>query len=245
MATRIAEARAYGPADADWLSAHFANASAEAMVAAALTDPGFGRVAVVSSFGAESAVLLDLVAQVDAGVPVLFVNTGRLFPETLSYAADLSAFLGLRDVRWLEPEADALAAKDPHALRWSYDPDGCCAIRKVAPLAAGIAGFDSWLSGRKRFQAGTRAGLSKVEQDGARLKINPLADWDATRLSAHMAARRLPPHPLVAEGYPSIGCSPCTTKVAPGEDPRAGRWRGWDKTECGIHAPLPGSEPSF
>jgi phosphoadenosine phosphosulfate reductase len=245
MATSLSEVRPYGPGDAEWLSAHFANASAEAMVAAALTDPGFGRVAVVSSFGAESAVLLDLVAQVDAGVPVLFVNTGRLFPETISYALDLSAGLGLKDVRWLEPDGAVLAAKDPHDLRWSYDPDGCCAIRKVDPLARAIMGFDSWISGRKRFQSGTRAGLSKVERDGDRLKINPLADWGSDRLAAHMAARGLPPHPLVAEGYPSIGCSPCTTKVAPGEDPRAGRWRGWDKTECGIHAPLPGSEPSF
>jgi phosphoadenosine phosphosulfate reductase len=245
VATQTLEPRLYGPADAEWLSAHFANASAEGMIAAALSDAGFGRVAVVSSFGAESAVLLDLVAQVDRFVPVLFVNTGRLFPETLSYAADLSAHLGLKDVRWLEPEAASLAEKDPHALRWSYDPDGCCAIRKVDPLARGIDGFDSWISGRKRFQSGTRAGLSKVERDGARLKLNPLADWGAERLAAHMAARALPPHPLVAEGYPSIGCSPCTTKVAEGEDPRAGRWRGWDKTECGIHAPLPGSDPTF
>ncbi|WP_448585660.1 phosphoadenylyl-sulfate reductase [Thermaurantiacus sp.] len=246
MATRIAEPRRFGPGDAGWLAAHFANASAEAAVAAVLTDPAWGRVAVVSSFGAESAVLLDLVAQVDRGATVLFVNTGRLFPETLAYARDLARHLALCDVRWLEPDPAELAARDPHELRWSYDPDGCCAIRKVAPLAVALEGFDTWVSGRKRFQARTRDGLAKVEADGPRLKVNPLADWSAAMLAARMAERGLPPHPLVAEGYPSIGCMPCTTKVAPGEDPRAGRWRGWDKTECGIHRPVPpGSDPVF
>lgn len=244
MATLKAEAQRYGPADAGWLAAHAANASAEALVAAVLGDAAWGRVAVVSSFGAESAVLLDLVAEVRRDVPVLFVDTGRLFPETLAYARDLARHLGLQDVRWIAPDAGELARVDGKGLRWSYDPDGCCEVRKVRPLARALAGFDSWISGRKRFQADTRAAMAKVEADGARLKVNPLADWSAAMLAARAAERRLPPHPLVAEGYPSIGCVPCTTKVQPGEDPRAGRWRGWDKTECGIHAP-PGSEPAF
>ena len=197
--------------------------------------------AVVSSFGAESAVLLDLVAQVNPDAPILFVDTGRLFEETLSYARDLTAHLGLGDVRWIRPDAAVLAASDPKLLRWSYDPDGCCAVRKVAPLERALEGFDAWVTGRKRHQAATRSDLPRVEADGRHLKLNPLADWSAGQVVAWQAARRLPPHPLVAEGYPSIGCAPCTSKVAPGEDPRAGRWRGWDKTECGIH----GNEPVF
>lgn len=218
--------------------------SAEALIAAALGDRAWGRVAVVSSFGAESAVLLDLVAEVNPRAPILFVDTGRLFPETLQYARDLSAHLGLADVRWITPDPGDLARVDGKGLRWSYDPDGCCDVRKVQPLARALDAFDTWISGRKRFQADTRARLAKVEADGARLKVNPLADWSAAMLRTRAAERRLPPHPLVAQGYPSIGCMPCTTKVQPGEDPRAGRWRGWDKTECGIHAP-PGSEPAF
>ncbi|MFQ3595420.1 MAG: phosphoadenylyl-sulfate reductase [Sphingomonadaceae bacterium] len=245
VASRRADLRQYRGSDAGWLAAHLSNASAEAAIASVLQDAAWGRVAVVSSFGAESAVLLDIVADVNRHVPVIFVNTLRLFPETLCYAQDLTAHLGLSDVRWVEPDPAALARADPRLLRWSYDPDGCCEVRKVEPLARALQDFDTWISGRKRFQSGTRAGLAKVEADGERLKVNPLADWDAGMLAGRAAERRLPPHPLVAEGYPSIGCVPCTSKVQPGEDPRAGRWRGWDKTECGIHTALPGSDPVF
>ncbi|MGL4542841.1 MAG: phosphoadenylyl-sulfate reductase, partial [Polymorphobacter sp.] len=144
------------------------------------------------------------------------------------------------------PDPRLLAANDATSLRWSYDPDGCCDIRKVEPLRRALAGFDAWISGRKGFQAG-RASLPKFELDasdgGGRLKINPLADWDKAAIDAHFQAAELPPHPLEAQGYPSVGCVPCTSKVQPGEDPRAGRWRGWDKTECGIHAPA--DDPAF
>ncbi len=213
-----------------------------------LCDRVAGEVAVVSSFGAESAVLLHLVAMVAPATPVLFLDTGKHFAETLAYRDALVARLGLRGVITLTPEAAVLGASDANGLRWSYDPDGCCAIRKVAPLARALAGFDATLTGRKAFQASTRAGLPRFEIDSSdragRLKINPLADWDAARLAAHMAQHDLPAHPLVAQGYPSIGCSPCTSRVAAGEDPRAGRWRGWDKTECGIHAPGESPEPA-
>jgi phosphoadenosine phosphosulfate reductase len=218
----------------------------EAALEAALTEPRFGRVALVSSFGAESAVLLDMAAAVRRDVPVLFVETGWLFAETLAYAQALTARLGLRDVRWLKPDPVALEARDPRRLRWSYDPDGCCALRKVAPLARELEGFDSWISGRKGWQAATRAGLPLFEEQDGRLKINPLADWTPAQIAERMRARDLPAHPLVSEGFPSIGCSPCTSRVQPGEDPRAGRWRGWDKVECGIHeSPADGSEPAF
>lgn len=202
-----------------------------------------GRVAVVSSFGAEAAVLLHLVASIDRATPVLFVDTGRHFPETLAYRDRLADHLGLADVRSVGPERSEVAWLDADAGRANWDPDGCCAFRKVAPLQRALAGFDAWISGRKGFQAGTRRGLPVFEADAPYLKINPLADWNAEALAAYAARHDLPAHPLVAQGYPSIGCAPCTARVAPGEDPRAGRWRGFAKTECGIHRPVsPASE---
>jgi len=176
-------------------------------------------------------------------VPVLFVETGWLFAETLAYADALAAALKLSDVRWLKPDQATLAERDPRRLRWSFDPDGCCDLRKVQPLDAALADFDGWISGRKSHQNRARATLQLFEPQGGRLKLNPLHAWNRQDLAAYAAAHALPPHPLVADGYPSIGCSPCTSRVQPGEDPRAGRWRGWDKSECGIHTP--GSEPAF
>lgn len=234
------------PDDLEKLNTHYVG-KADAALRAVLTDPAFGRVAVVSSFGAESAVLLHRVASISRDVPVLLVSTGWLFPETLSYADDLMAWLGMTNLKLVEPDAAVLEQRDPQRLRWSFDPDGCCEIRKVDPLAKALEGYDSWISGRKRSQAATRANLPLFEADATHLKLNPLIDWSADEVAAYAAEHALPPHPLVAEGYPSIGCSPCTSKVLPGEDPRAGRWRGWDKVECGIHKPLapPGSEPVF
>ena len=241
----VQEQAIWGPADAAALSARFEGRSADAL-AQALTDPAFGATALVSSFGADSAVLLHMAAAIRKDVPVLFVETGWLFPETLRYAEDLSAWLGLKDVRWLHPQQDVLAAKDPKRLRWSYDPDGCCDIRKVEPLDRALEGFDLWVSGRKSHQNRARAQLELFEKQDRRLKLNPLHDWSSARLLAYAAVHKLPPHPLVADGYPSIGCSPCTSRVQAGEDPRAGRWRGWDKSECGIHKAVPeGSDPVF
>jgi phosphoadenosine phosphosulfate reductase len=223
-----------------------------------LRDGLAGEVGLVSSFGAESAVLLHLVAQADAGTPVIFLDTGKHFPETLAYRDTLVAKLGLTNLIVVEPDPAALAAKDDTGLRWSWDPDGCCEIRKVEPLARALAGFDATITGRKGFQSKTRTGLPRFEIDRAdpagRLKINPLANWTKADLDAYAAEHDLPAHPLVAEGYPSIGCSPCTSRVAPGEDPRSGRWKGWDKTECGIHGAVepgaagelpPGFDPVF
>lgn len=212
-------------------------------VRAALPDH---RHAIVTSFGAESAVLLHMAASVDRALPVIMVDTLKLFPETLEYALELAARLGLTDLRIHTPDPATLAARDATGLRWSYDPDGCCALRKVAPLDEALAGIDVWYSGRKAFQAATRSALPRLEGDGARLKVNPLALWDRARIADYMTSHALPAHPLVAQGYPSIGCAPCTSRVLPGEDPRAGRWRGWDKVECGIHQPASGAdEPAF
>ena len=236
------------------LNARFAGVEALDMLRAVMGEGLAGRMAVVSSFGAESAVLLHLIAQVDPATPVIFLETHKHFPETIAYRDELIARLGLTNLVIVEPDPARLAERDATGLRWSYDPDGCCEIRKVEPLARALAGFDATITGRKGFQSATRAGLPRFELDRgdalARLKLNPLANWSKDQLEAYVAQHNLPAHPLVAEGYPSIGCSPCTSKVEPGEDPRSGRWKGWDKTECGIHVPgrpegelPPGYEP--
>ena len=193
--------------------------------------------ALVSSFGAEAAVLLHMVAQLRPETPVLFLETGMLFPETLVYQQYLAALFGLKDVRLIRPAADELSAEDPDGTLHGENPDGCCFIRKTLPLRRALEPFALWITGRKRHQAATRAALALFErEDGVeRIKLNPLADWDAERLRGYMEAHKLPPHPLVGRGYPSIGCAPCTTPVRAGEDSRAGRWRGRGKTECGIH----------
>ena len=238
---RIDSAPRFTEADAERLNRLFANAETRDWLGAVLRDKLAGDLAVVSSFGAESAVLLHLVASLEPDTAVLFLDTGKHFPATLEYRDALVERLGLTNLQILRPDPVALAAKDDNGLRWSYDPDGCCEIRKVEPLARALETFDGSITGRKAFQAATRANLPRFELDKSdaqgRLKINPLIDWSAEDIAAYFELHDLPPHPLVAEGYPSIGCSPCTSKVAPGEDPRSGRWKGWDKTECGIHQP--------
>lgn len=237
---------AFTAADAAAMQARFAGVPAPDMLRELITGELSGRSASVSSFGAESAVLLHMVASIDADVPVIFTNTQKMFGETLAYRDELSERLGLTDLRVFRPDPRLLRLKDDKGLRWSYDPDGCCEIRKVEPLRRALAPFSAWISGRKGFQAGTRQALPRFEVEDGRLKINPLADWPKADLEAYFVAHELPRHPLEAQGYLSIGCAPCTSRVQPGEDPRAGRWRGWDKVECGIHqAVTPGEDPIF
>ncbi len=198
-----------------------------------------GSIALVSSFGAEAAVLLHLVAQIDRRVPVIFVDTGKLFGETLRYREALVDRLGFTDVRSVEPDPLEVARRDPDGLLFARDPDACCALRKVEPLERALAGFSAWINGRKRFQGGLRGAIPVVEEADGRIKVNPLARWSARETEAYFAAYDLPRHPLEAEGYRSVGCMPCSSPVRPGEDARAGRWRGIDKSECGIHLARP------
>lgn len=194
-----------------------------------------GRIALVSSFGAESAILLHMTAEIDRAVPVLFLDTGLHFPQTLAFRDQIVARLGLSDVRTVAPEAAAVAAADPDERLNTRDPDLCCALRKVAPLANALGGFDAWITGRKRYQGGARSSLAYFEPDGRLIKVNPIAAWQPASVRAYLAEHDLPRHPLVADGFASIGCYPCTGRAAPGETERAGRWRGRAKTECGIH----------
>jgi phosphoadenosine phosphosulfate reductase len=202
----------------------------------ALDDAAIGEVALVSSFGAESVVLLHMVAQINPATPVIFLDTEMLFPETLTYQHALAEHLGLTDLRVIRPDRAQVLDRDVDGILHQFDTDACCALRKTEPLEQALQGFGGWITGRKRVQGGQRAQLPLFEKDKtARIKINPLADWTPQRVADYIAAHKLPRHPLVSRGFASIGCAPCTTKVAEGEDPRAGRWRGQDKTECGIH----------
>jgi len=211
--------------------------SAEGMLEAAIREHFSGGIALVSSFGADSAVLLHMVARIDAATPVLMLETGKLFPETLAYQRDLAAQLGLGDVRLIRPDPLDLAADDPDAALHAENPDGCCYLRKTLPLRRALAPFGAWITGRRRDQAASRTGLTlfEAEDEAGRLKLNPLAGWSAAEIRRYRERHALPAHPLVARGFASIGCAPCTAPVRPGEDPRAGRWRGRTKTECGIH----------
>ena len=194
-----------------------------------------GRIALVSSFGAESAVLLHMVAQIDPETPVIFLDTGKLFDETLEHRDRLISDLGLRDVRSVQPRSHDTENLDPTGTLWQHSPDLCCQIRKVEPLERALQGFQAWITGRKRFHGTSRNTLAPIELADWRVKVNPLADWSQSEIAGYMSEHNLPAHPLVDLGFPSIGCAPCTSPVREGADIRSGRWAGEDKTECGIH----------
>ncbi|MCK0138211.1 phosphoadenylyl-sulfate reductase [Aliiroseovarius sp. F47248L] len=217
------------------LNARYKHHSATSVIERALTDSTIGALAMVSSFGAESVVLLHMVSRIDRTVPVIFLDTQMLFQETLEYQVEVSEKLGLTDVRVIHPDANELFKRDPDNILHLADTDACCDLRKVEPLENALTGVDGWITGRKRFQGGKRVDLQFFEAEDNRLKVNPLAHWASEDVRDYMINNRLPRHPLVGRGFPSIGCAPCTSPVKPGEDPRAGRWRGAEKTECGIH----------
>jgi phosphoadenosine phosphosulfate reductase len=217
------------------------HAEPEAILQAAIDHFGDG-LALVSSFGAESAVLLHMVSRLKPDLPILFLDTGMLFGQTLDYRQQLAHRLGLTNVRDLRPRFDDLAVSDPGADLWKTDVDACCHIRKVLPLDRALEGVSAWITGRKRFHGGDRLRLAVVEEADGRVKFNPLANWSKADLDAYMVEHDLPEHPLVQFGYPSLGCWPCTSPVEDGGDIRDGRWSGMQKTECGIHtARAPGA----
>jgi len=219
------------------LAMRWAEADTSSFLEGMIREEFPGRIALVSSFGAEAAVLLHLVAGIEPSLPVIFLDTGKLFGETLRYRDKMAADLGLGDVRSIKPDPARIEAMDPDGVLWFGNPDMCCHIRKVEPLANALEGFDAWITGRKGFHGGEREGLQRVErdQDSGRIKVNPLALWRKEDIEAYFERHALARHPLEADGFLSIGCMPCTDRVAPGENPRAGRWRNSEKTECGIH----------
>jgi phosphoadenosine phosphosulfate reductase len=218
------------------LNARYRHHSATAVLEHALKDADLGRVALVSSFGAESVVLLHLVSVIAPETPVLFIDTRMLFAETLDYQREVAEKLHLCDVRTIRAAHPRVAFEDPDNTLHQFNTDACCHVRKVEPLERALSTFDGWITGRKRYQGTSRVAVEFFEAEGdTRIKVNPLAHWGREDLEEYMVENRLPRHPLVARGFPSIGCAPCTSAVKPGEDPRSGRWRGTEKTECGIH----------
>ena len=219
----------------DDLNAVYAGHGAKDLLAALVAHVFGTKIALVSSFGAESAVLLHMMSEIDGNAPVIFLDTGKLFAETLVYQQELSARLGLANVQIMRPDPIHEADFDPDGDLAQTNTTVCCFFRKTVPLRKALRGYSAWITGRKTYQAETRARLPRFERDGRHIKVNPLANWTPEDVQTYMDAHDLPAHPLVARGYPSIGCIDCTTPVASGEDARAGRWRGQDQAECGIH----------
>ncbi|WP_374381702.1 phosphoadenylyl-sulfate reductase [Dongia sp.] len=217
------------------LNARFATASPLEILDAAIHHLFPKRIALVSSFGAESALLLHFLAEIDRSVPVLFLDTGKHFDETLMYRDILAGRFDFTDLRSVEPDGADLARHDPDGTLWQTNPDLCCQLRKVDPLLHALEPFGAWITGRKRYQSRTRAELPLFESLDGRIKVNPLAHLNAADIEAAFKEFKLPQHPLYYDGFKSIGCKPCTLRVADGDDARSGRWAGTDKTECGIH----------
>lgn len=239
MATPIVNAEGF---DLAALNADYDALSAQDILRHAIETQFTGRIATVSSFGAESAILLHMISEIDPSVPVIMLNTGKLFGETLRFRDRLQDKLRLTDVRTTYPHADDLLDGDPKGGLWQRDTDACCHIRKVLPQARAVRGFDALITGRKRFQTNTRATMDIVERDkDGRYKVNPLANWNLDQLKDYIKTHNLPRHPLVKDGYLSIGCMPCTARVEEGSDYRSGRWADSDKDECGIHLNVDGN----
>ena len=231
-----------GEAGIDNLNEAFANEEPQAVLRWLAGHADRGEVPLVSSFGADSVVLLHMISQIDPTYPVLFIDTGKHFEETLRYRDQLKALntmlqahFGLENLEAVTPDSTDLKARDPYGALWISNADACCDIRKTVPLDRAMSGMAGWVTGRKRFQTGDRASLRVFERDGDKLKVNPLASWEPKDVAAYIKEHSLPGHPLVPKGYLSIGCAPCTSPVKEGEDARAGRWKGSDKTECGLH----------
>ena len=219
------------------LNARFAKATPEAVLAAVVAEHP-GRVALLSSFGTEAALSLAILADVAPRTPVLFLDTGMHFPQTVDYRHALAERLGLTDVRDLRPvDKDP---RDPRSDLWRTDADACCTIRKVEPLDRALPGFDILITGRKRVHGAGRARLPLFEVIDGRMRLNLLVGVSPEELERRFTASGLPRHPLAEGGYTSIGCWPCTRPADDGDaTSREGRWAGSQKTECGIHLARP------
>ena len=193
------------------------------------------KIVLTSSFGAESIVILDLVSKINKNLPIIFLDTEKLFSETFNYLSKVKSFLKLKNIKVQKPLLKDLKLHDPKGSLHKSDPNLCCKIRKVIPLQKAIEPYDAWINGRKRFHGLDRADIKKIEKLNSVIKINPLADWDFKKISSYINKHKLPEHPLSKKGYKSIGCFPCTSKVSEHDSHRSGRWKGLKKDECGIH----------
>lgn len=210
-------------------------ATAERVIEWAIDEFG-ERFCVTSSF--QDTVLVHLVSRVAPGVDVVFLDTGLHFKETLEVRERVRRQLPVH-VKSIDPELSVGRQDGEYGTRlWERAPDECCHMRKVAPLDNALGDYDAWATGLRRDESPTRANTKVVDFDAARrkVKVAPIARWTQTDVDAYIAEHRLPVNALFSDGYMSVGCWPCTRRTAPGEDPRAGRWAMFDKTECGLHA---------
>ena len=192
-----------------------------------------------TSFQGHSVPLLHMVARIDPSIPVYYVDTGYLFPDTLRFRDELKERLGLTFIG-LRPAVPKSQQRDAHgALMYTWDPDRCCHLNKVQPMERVLAEHDVWINGVRADQSAARKAM-QVEQPAGFgcLRYHPMLDWDARMIHAYRKEHDLPPHPLEAEGYLSIGCEPCTRKLMDGYDERSGRWFGLNNTECGLNTEL-------
>ena len=234
--------RTLGALRAEALSDAWEHLTAQEILHKAITEEFIGDITLSSSFGADSAVLLHMVSQIKPNLPVIFLDTDRHFFQTIQYRDELVAKLGLTNLVNLKADPAEAAVEDDKNTLWRTQPNQCCDLRKVRPLNRFMEGYGAWISGRKRHQSATRTSLPIVEFDGKHFKINPLANWTSADVEAYFVNHDLPAHPLVDQGFPSIGCFTCTKPVAAGEDARSGRWAGTEKVECGIHNPILGGD---
>lgn len=226
------------------LQTFYGDYEANALLRAVINTEFKGKIALISSFGADSALLIKMVADVNPNVPVLFLETGKHFKETLEYVSHLEKLFGLKELRRLKPDPELLKKTDPDGELWKTHVNRCCWLRKVEPLNRALESgeFEAVITGRKRYQTQERKDIDNIELfDDGIFRINPLSTWTKDDIKKEFKKQNLPQHPLVEQGYPSIGCEPCTKAVHPGEDERSGRWahtidmRGNQKQECGIH----------
>lgn len=193
------------------------------------------EILVTSSFGIDSAAFLHVLREVDPGLPIGFIDTGFLFPETLAYRDRLAERLGLRVVSYAAPTPEQ--GPPEHPGRANGDGAAWCACRKVEAMAQALEGKSCWISGLRRDSAGSRHGAPVLELQRRGLhKLHPIADWSHPVVMEYLRRHRLPLHPLAGQGYTSVGCMPCTHRPRPGEGPRSGRWPGQERDECGIHS---------
>jgi phosphoadenosine phosphosulfate reductase len=227
------------------LQTFYGHLEAEELLRVMIKDEFKDRIALLSSFGADSALLISMVAKIDPATKILFLETRKHFTQTLEYVEQLKTQFGLTNLIYLTPNPKLIQNIDKEGTLWNSQPNRCCWLRKVEPLDRGIKehGIEAVITGRKSYQTEDRSNLPSIELDEKGIfRINPLITWDKHKIRAAFEAEHLPQHPLVAEGYLSIGCEPCTRPVKAGENERAGRWAhtaempgGEQKTECGIH----------
>jgi phosphoadenosine phosphosulfate reductase len=229
------------PVDFEALNARLEGGRPEDVLAWGLETFG-DRISLASSFGAEDVALIDMLSRTGRPFRVFYLDTDVLFAETYALVERVHQRYGIRPERF-SPRLTLAEQAGAHGdALWARRPDQCCAIRKVEPLGRALSVLDAWITGIRRDQTPQRRSARLVEWDAAHglVKLNPLAAWSADAVWAYIRSNDVPYNPLHGQGYPSIGCIPCTRPVGAGEDPRAGRWAGFEKTECGLHvAPGP------